>query len=77
MNCSGIADIEVRVSSKHLTLGSPVFKAMLSRNFSEGRTLHENDNVRIPLDDDPIDGMMVLLKLLHCEFQQQAMTHHC
>lgn len=70
----GTADIQVRVSSKHLALGSSVFRAILSPNFSEGKNLHKNGKVKIVLDDDPIDGMMVLLKLLHFKYQHRKMT---
>ena len=61
----GIGDIEVRVSSKHLAFVSPVFKALFSDKFQEGSILQADGFVRVPLPDDPADGMIILLKVLH------------
>ena len=57
--------IRMQVSSMHLTLVSPVFKAMLSGNFKEGTKLREKGSLEIPLaEDDPIT-LTILLNIIH------------
>jgi hypothetical protein len=61
-------DIEVHmlVSSKHLMLASPVFKAMLKRDtFKEGRTLSSNGRVEVPLPDDNVAAFIIILDIIH------------
>ncbi|QSZ33611.1 hypothetical protein DSL72_005179 [Monilinia vaccinii-corymbosi] len=52
-------------SSKHLTLASPIFKAMLGKTFSEGTTLLTIGHVKIPLPDDDSTVMISLVLLIH------------
>lgn len=55
-----------RVSSKHLTLVSPVFKAMLQGDrFKEGNELARTGRVEVPLFDDNIDALRIILDILH------------
>ena len=58
--------IRMQVSSKHLSLASPVFKAMLSRNFLEGATLNTMGSLQMNLDDDS-QALVVLLSVIHCQ----------
>jgi hypothetical protein len=59
-------DVHIRVSSKHMMLASPVFKAMLQRgNFKEGRELGTNGSVNVPLPDDNPEAFLVLLHIIH------------
>ncbi|KAL2071695.1 hypothetical protein VTL71DRAFT_12930 [Oculimacula yallundae] len=52
---SEVQSLRMQVSSKHVQLASPVFKAMLGRGFAEGEALRENGQVEIPLpEDDPV-----------------------
>ena len=67
-------DIEVRVSSKHLALVSPVFRALFSSAFQEGSRLREAYTVTVPLPEDFVCGMVVLLKVLHLDFGQTKMS---
>ncbi|CAI6092831.1 unnamed protein product [Clonostachys chloroleuca] len=57
------------VSSKVLSIASPVFKAMFCGEFSEGARLaarHEpSPPFQLPLPDDDGDAMLLLCKLLH------------
>jgi hypothetical protein len=57
------------VSSKVLSVASPVFKAMFCGEFSEGARLaarHEpSPPFQLPLPDDDGDAMLLLCKLLH------------
>lgn len=58
-------EVNIRVSSRHLTLASPVFHAMLHRKFSESNTLSLTGSVEIPMPDDDPDAFLILLNILH------------
>jgi hypothetical protein len=61
-----VFNVHMRVSSKHLTMVSPVFKAMLHRgNFREGRELGNTGSVDVPLPDDNPDAFLIILDVLH------------
>ncbi|VUC21287.1 unnamed protein product [Clonostachys rosea] len=56
------------VSSKVLSVASPVFKAMFCGEFSEGARLAAKEGpapFQLPLPDDDGDAMLLLCKLLH------------
>lgn len=64
----GVEEMPVRVSSKTLSLASPVLAAMLKPNFAEGQVLsntktNEVATIRLP-DDDP-EAMLWLCKAFH------------
>ena len=61
----GSEEVIIRVSSRHLTLASPVFRAMLHRKFSESNTLRLTGSVEIPMPDDDPDPFLILLNILH------------
>ncbi|ESZ99143.1 hypothetical protein SBOR_0464 [Sclerotinia borealis F-4128] len=52
-------------SSKHLTLASPIFKAMLRNTFSEGTTLLTIGQVKVSLPEDDPTVMTNLVFLIH------------
>ncbi|KAF7920654.1 hypothetical protein BELL_0335g00090 [Botrytis elliptica] len=55
-------DVHMLVSSKHMCLASPVFKAMLQHsNFKEGRELASVGKIEISLPDDDPDAFAVLM----------------
>lgn len=59
---------EFRVSSKHLTLASPVFKMILqSHNGIESVTLRSTGSLRLPLDRSDHDpkAVIILLNIIH------------
>ncbi|KAF8538605.1 hypothetical protein BDD12DRAFT_805977 [Trichophaea hybrida] len=56
--------ITVQVSSKCLSLASPVFAAMLRPTFLEGNKLHDTGSVTIDLEDD-LKAMLIILQALH------------
>ncbi|KAI9882231.1 MAG: hypothetical protein M1823_006025 [Watsoniomyces obsoletus] len=58
-------DVEVLVSSKHLSLASPVFKAMLRGSFRESVKLANTKEVEVRLPDDDADIMLLMLKVIH------------
>jgi BTB/POZ domain len=66
-----VFNVHMRVSSKHLTIVSPVFKAMLQRdNFREGRELGNTGSVTVPLADDDPDAFIIILDVVHCRSRQ-------
>ncbi|KAL2071714.1 hypothetical protein VTL71DRAFT_12949 [Oculimacula yallundae] len=63
-----LLDVEINmlVSSKHMKLSSPVFRAMLQRDgFKEGQILEATGSVEIPLPDDDPEAMTILLDVVH------------
>lgn len=59
------AHVHMKVSSKHMMLASPVFKAMLTSSFSEGETLRNTGRVEIPLPDDDTTVFTIILDIIH------------
>lgn len=57
-------EIEFRVSSKVLSLASPVFKALFSPTFAEGQPTSSKVS-RIQLHDDDADSMRFMCAVLH------------
>jgi len=58
--------VHVRVSSKHMTLASPIFRVMLAPNgFMEGRDLELFGRVEVPLPDDDDAALILLLRIIH------------
>ena len=57
--------IRFRVSSKHLTLASSVFKAMLAREFKEGATLRSTGTIDLHLPDDHPAALLICLNIVH------------
>ncbi|RDW58019.1 hypothetical protein BP6252_13430 [Coleophoma cylindrospora] len=62
---SPLTDVGMLVSSKHMMLASPVFKAMLRPNFREGETLRATGQATIPLPEDHLDAFVILLDIIH------------
>lgn len=61
-------DAYVLVSSKVMSLGSPVFAAMLESNFIEGISNHQGEGPHaIHLPDDDGDAMVLLCKIFHLD----------
>lgn len=58
--------VHMLVSSKHMMLASPVFRAMLRPDtFKEGQTLQAAGKLEVSLpDDDPV-ALVVLLNIIH------------
>lgn len=59
----------IRVSSKHMSLASPVFKSMLQGGFHEATELKKMGNIEIPLPDDDAASMLILVNIIHCRFK--------
>lgn len=58
-------NIRMRVSSKHLTLASSVFRTMLHTQFKEGLALQATGRLEVPLPDDHPDALVILLNIVH------------
>lgn len=70
VDCEGdvillLEDHEIQVSSKVLGLASPVFKAMFSPSFAEGRSLTSSSPSRISLTDDNLVAIVSLCQIIH------------
>ncbi|OAG44697.1 hypothetical protein AYO21_01187 [Fonsecaea monophora] len=61
----GTQEIEAKVSSKHLSMASRVFRAMFDGKFQESVVPGCNQLSRVPLPEDDADAMMVLLGIIH------------
>jgi hypothetical protein len=57
--------ISMLVSSRHMMLASPVFRAMLDGNFKEGCDLSSNGKVQVPLPDDNPAAFVIVLDIIH------------
>ncbi|CAK1360128.1 hypothetical protein CB0940_06230 [Cercospora beticola] len=55
----------LRVSSKVLSLASPVFKTMLGPDFKEGKRLSKHGSLNLPLPDDDGEDMTIICNILH------------
>lgn len=64
-NDNSPGEIRVQCSSKHLSLASEVFKAMLSQNFKEGVVLRSKRTLKLPLPDDDPGALLILLNIIH------------
>ena len=60
-----LKDVELKMSSKALSLASPVFKALLRPTFSEGQALRDGKTARIEFPDDDTEAMKAICKCAH------------
>lgn len=73
---SSIKDAELEsvsrflVSSKHLALASPVFKAAIQCGDTQSHVSRQESPVKVPLFYDDSDALLVLLRLIHGQFRQ-------
>jgi hypothetical protein len=67
-NGSEISGADLLVSSKVLTLASPVFSAMLSPRFREGQRTTSGTLDPIPLPEDDIAAMTILCYIFHFNY---------
>ena len=64
LSCS----FELRVSSKHRTLASPVFKRFLQPGSREGEKLKNKGHARLELKDDDPTALSIFLNIIHGHF---------
>ncbi len=65
-----VEEVEVKASSKHLTLASRVFRVMFDGRFREGIVPEGHQLRRVPLPDDDADATMLLLQIIHGRARQ-------
>jgi hypothetical protein len=53
------------VSSRHLALASPYFRAMLRNCWAKGSTLSEKGSVEIPIKECKPDILLIILNIIH------------
>ncbi len=58
-------ETRIRVSSKVMTLASPVLAAMLSPKYREGRTLSDHGFLELALPEDDPEAMVWVCKAFH------------
>jgi hypothetical protein len=58
-------EVYMRVSSKHLSLASRVFKSLLTGQFAESKSLKEHGSADIPLPGDNAAAFAILLNVVH------------
>jgi hypothetical protein len=63
-------EFHVRVSSKHLTLASSFFRALLNRPFRERLALQDTGHLKLPLDDKDYEAMVILMDIVHGRLHQ-------
>jgi hypothetical protein len=62
---TGEETFRVRVSGKHLTFASPVFKIALGSRWSEGPTLANKGPVEISVHNWDLEAFLILLRVMH------------
>lgn len=60
-----LIEVRIRVSSKHLTLASSFFKALLQRPFKEGLVHQNTGNLEVPLDDSDPEALLITMNIVH------------
>lgn len=57
--------VRMRVSSRHLILVSPFFRALLESSFAEGLSLTSAGTAEVPLPEDDPQALQILLNIIH------------
>ena len=71
----GSTSLRMRVSKKHLSFASPVFKAMLEGQFQEGQSLQTaTGSMEVMLHDDNPVALYMLLLIIHCKTRVLPLT---
>ena len=63
-------EVRIRVSSKHLTLASPVFRTMFKNIYNEGLSLYSQSNAELPLPYDNPAAFLIILHLIHGQIRK-------
>jgi hypothetical protein len=68
MGSGSVSQRRVRVSKTAMILASPVWKAMFERHWKE------NESTEIPLPDDDIEAILLVLRIAHLRFHELPRT---
>ncbi|KAJ0421386.1 hypothetical protein BJY00DRAFT_311998 [Aspergillus carlsbadensis] len=60
-------EIRIQVSAKHLSLGSPVFTEMLTKDRKGGKSARGKGLVELALEGWDIDALLIVLYILHAQ----------
>ncbi|RAO72389.1 uncharacterized protein BHQ10_008401 [Talaromyces amestolkiae] len=60
----------IQVSAKHLTSASPLFKKAFTSSWKESITFLQKGSVEIITGDWDIEAFLILLRIMHCQFNQ-------
>lgn len=60
----------IQASAKHLTSASPVFKKLLTGSWKESITFQQKGYVEITTESWDIEAFLILLRIMHCQFNQ-------
>ncbi|KAL1983583.1 hypothetical protein VTN96DRAFT_10162 [Rasamsonia emersonii] len=63
-------EIQMKVSSHHLTLASPYFKAMLKGAWKEGEDLRRDGSVQIYEEGWDPEALTIVMNIIHCHFRK-------
>ena len=64
----GLAERQLQVSSKLMSIASTVFKALFGPDFAEGSSRSSETSIRVSLPDDDEEAMTALCNILHYRF---------
>lgn len=64
-----LKQVRILVSSKHMSVASKVFKAMLQGGFRESIQLKETGKIELPLPDDDAEAWKILVNIIHGRFR--------
>ena len=73
-NGSQDGSFELRVSSKHLMLASPVLRRFLQSGFREGEELRDTGQARLTLEDDDSTALVIFFNIIHGHFNRVPET---
>ncbi|KAJ8060596.1 hypothetical protein OCU04_010907 [Sclerotinia nivalis] len=74
LNSTQLYRYHLLVSAKHMSLASPVFKAVLAGGFRETVELREKGRTEVALPDDDADAMTILIDVIHGRFKLVSKT---
>ncbi|KAK3060175.1 hypothetical protein LTS18_009146, partial [Coniosporium uncinatum] len=57
--------VNLRVSSRHLTLASPYYSNMFKGSLKEADTLRTNGSVEVEIEDVDADALVVVMNIIH------------
>jgi hypothetical protein len=69
-----VEEFRIQVSAKHLTLASPYFKSLLTSRWKESIAYFEKAHTEVSMEDCSIEALLILLRVIHCQYYQVPKT---